>query len=74
MYLNVKVFPKSGKSEIEGFRNGELVIRLRNVADKGKANEELIELISNHYQVDQRYIHITKGKTNRHKTLYIEEE
>jgi len=42
MILKVKAFPKAGRNQIVGVRNGELVIRVRAPASKGEANKELI--------------------------------
>jgi hypothetical protein len=74
MYLNVKAFPNSQESSIEEERNGDLIIRLKSSPQKDHANKELISLVSNYFQVAKKYIHIVKGKTNKHKTLFIEEE
>ena len=55
MHLTVKVIPRSSKSEIAGtMADGTLKIKLAAVPEKGKANEELRELLARHFNVPAR--------------------
>lgn len=74
MYINVKVFPNFGESRIAEMRNNERIVRLKSSPEKGKANKELISLFANYYNVAKRDVTIVKGKTNKHKTLFIDIE
>ena len=44
--IKVKVIPKASRSEIAGWENEELKIRLAAVPDKGQANAELIRFLA----------------------------
>lgn len=71
--IKVKVFPKSGRSVVEGFRNGVLVVRLKSAPDKGKANMELILVLSGHFGVSKRAIEIVSGSNSRIKVVSIKD-
>ena len=52
MTVRVKVIPRSAKTEIAGtMSDGTLKIRIAAPPDKGKANEELIRFLCEHYGV-----------------------
>jgi uncharacterized protein (TIGR00251 family) len=72
MTIEVKVLPKSGHDEIQGFINGILKVRVSAPPVEGKANEGLIELISSTIGVPRSDIAIIKGRTSRIKTIGIE--
>lgn len=69
--ISVKVFPKSGRSEVEGFRNGVLIVRLKKSAEKGRANKELIEVLSEHYRVKKSEVEIVSGFNKRLKCVSL---
>lgn len=68
----VKVIPKASRSEIIGWEQDVLRIRLHAVPEKGKANEALIALLSKELKVAKRDIVILKGETSRLKKIEIE--
>lgn len=68
----VKVVPKASKSEIIGWEQDVLRIRLHAIPEKGKANEALIGLLSQELKVAKRDIVILKGETSRLKKIEIE--
>jgi uncharacterized protein len=69
--IKVKVFPKSGRSEVEGYRNGVLIVRLNSAPDKGKANKELIDVLNEYYGVGKGSIEIVSGDKSRRKIVAI---
>lgn len=69
--LAVKVTPKASRSELVGWENEELRIRLAAVPDKGQANEALIRFLSKALRISKSQIAITHGHHSRHKKLLI---
>lgn len=69
--LRVKVIPRASRSEIVGWENDELKIRLAAVPDKGQANDELIRFLSRHLGVGKTSIVLLNGETSRHKKIAI---
>lgn len=69
--LTVKVTPKSSKTEIIGWENTILKVRLKAVPEKGEANDELIRLLSKHFKVPQSHITIIRGHKSRTKVVKI---
>ena len=71
MKITISVKPSSGKSEIEELGGGSLVVRLKSAPIDGKANEELIRLLSKHFHVSQKSIVITRGSSGKKKLIEI---
>lgn len=71
MKISISVKPNSGKSEIEKLDNGSLVVRLKSAPVDGKANEELIRLLSKHFHVPQKSIQIKHGANGKKKTVEV---
>ena len=69
LLLKVKAFPKAGENRIAGVRNGELVVRIQAPALKGKANKELVKLLSKSLGVSRSEITILSGESSRHKLI-----
>lgn len=73
VFLKVKVIPKASKSEIKGWENDELVIRLAAVPEKGEANDELIRYLAKVLGIGKSKIHLVQGEKSRHKRVCITE-
>lgn len=70
--LTIKVTPKSGKHEIAGIMaNGRVKIKLKSAPEKGKANEELIELLSEYFGVPRKNIILKIGGKSKEKVVTI---
>lgn len=67
--ITVKVIPKSSKSEVIGWENDQLKIRLKAVPEKGEANEELIRVLADYFDIPKSQITIIRGHKSRTKTL-----
>ncbi|MCX5709911.1 MAG: DUF167 domain-containing protein [Candidatus Omnitrophica bacterium] len=72
MLLNIRVVPKSSRKlvKVEGER---IKVYLTRPAQDGLANEQLIELLSEHFKVKKYQIEIIKGKKTKDKTIKIDE-
>jgi uncharacterized protein len=70
--LAVKVTPNAGRNEITGFREGVWHIKIGAPPDKGKANKELIDFLSERLGIKKSAILIIKGHAGRNKVIVIE--
>jgi uncharacterized protein len=68
----VKVLPGSSKNEIMGLQNGVWRIKIAAPADKGKANKELIDFLSEVMDVKKVDLAILKGLTSHNKVIAVE--
>ena len=76
IYLSVKVIPKWCRTElVDIFMDEEghqtLKIKLKAAPEKGKANRELIEFLSNLLNTPKSNITIVSGQTSRKKIIKI---
>jgi uncharacterized protein (TIGR00251 family) len=70
-FLEVKATPKAARDEITGWRNGVLQVRVRAVAEDGKANEAIIALLAKSAGVSKSAFELTSGQRSRHKRFRI---
>jgi uncharacterized protein (TIGR00251 family) len=70
--LAVKVTPNTGRNEVTGFKEDVLQVRIAAPPEKGKANKELVDFLSDKLGVKKSSITITRGPTSRNKVLAIE--
>ncbi len=71
IFINVKVVPRSSKSEITGELDGALKIKLKSPPIDGAANAELIKLLSKTFGVSKNEIEIVGGQTSKLKQIKI---
>ncbi len=69
--LPVKVTPNAGRSEITGLIEGVLEVRVVAPPVAGRANRELIVLLSKALGVSKSYIGIVSGRTSRRKVIEV---
>lgn len=73
--LNVFVKPKSGKSEVFLDENEEFIVMfLKSPPTGGKANKELVKILSKALGLSSSKIKIVKGLKSREKQVLIEED
>lgn len=73
MILTVRVAPKASRSKVKK-EDGRLKVYLTSTAQKGLANNQLIELLSEHFCVKKYRIKIIKGHKSRDKLVEIDAE
>ena len=71
--IQVKVKPNSRISALEQAEDGTWLARLRSAPIDGKANEELIALVADHFQCRKSAVSIKSGASGRMKLVRIEE-
>jgi uncharacterized protein (TIGR00251 family) len=69
--LLVKVYPSSGKMEIEGIHDGMLKVFVSAQPEKGKANIAVVKLLSKVLGITQSEIELKHGETSRKKTFLV---
>ncbi|QOV22319.1 DUF167 domain-containing protein [Anabaenopsis elenkinii] len=72
MQKRVKVKPNSKEQKIEEQSDGSLTVKLKSAPVDGKANEELIKLLSENFNVSKSRIRIKSGLSSRQKLIEID--
>lgn len=67
--VHLFIQPKSSKNEVVGPHNGEIKIKITAPPIDGRANEGLIEFLSDYFDIPKRNVLLVKGETGRHKTV-----
>jgi uncharacterized protein (TIGR00251 family) len=69
--FEVRVVPRSSKSEIIGEHDGALKIKIASAPVDNAANEELIKLLSKTFGVSKMEIEIVSGQSSKRKMVRI---
>lgn len=69
--LNIRVVPRSARSEIVGLHDGALKVRIASSPVDGAANAELIRLLAKEFGVSKSEIEIVSGETSKNKRIKI---
>lgn len=71
MRITISVTPRSSRLKIEQLPDGTYKAWLTSAPADGKANAQLITLLSDHFRVAKSNITITKGTTSKNKIVDI---
>ena len=69
--LRVRVKPRASKSRVLGERGSELEVAVAAPPVDGAANEELVRVLAEHFDVPKRALTITHGMGGRSKLVWI---
>jgi len=69
--IPVKAQPGGRKNAIRGEQNGALKVSVTQVAEKGKANAALIEVLAKELQLKRSQIELIAGETQSQKRFLI---
>jgi len=69
--LRVKAQPGGRKNAIRGEQHGSLKVSVTQVAEKGKANAALLELLAKQLQLKRSQIELIAGETQSQKRFLI---
>jgi uncharacterized protein (TIGR00251 family) len=69
--FNVRVIPRSSRSEIVGEHDGALKVKLSSPPVDGAANDELIRLLAKSFGVARSDVEVIAGHTSRSKKVCI---
>ncbi|MFH1192433.1 MAG: DUF167 domain-containing protein [bacterium] len=71
MLINIKVIPRSKKNEVIKIDDENYRVRLTAAPVDGKANDALIRLLSEYFNVSKSEVRIVKGEKGRAKVIEI---
>jgi uncharacterized protein YggU (UPF0235/DUF167 family) len=71
MKIIVQIRPGSRQARLEKVNEGQFRVWVRAIPEKGKANEEMREVLADHFHVAKSSIRILIGKTAREKLVEI---
>jgi uncharacterized protein (TIGR00251 family) len=69
--IPVRVQPNAARSEVVGFADGVLQVRVAAPPFKGKANRELVDFLGQVLRVGKSRVVILKGHTVRNKIIAV---
>ena len=69
--IDVRVVPRSGRSNVAGTRDGALLVRLTAPPVEGAANAELIAVIADALGIPKRNVTIVAGEHARRKRIKV---
>ena len=72
MFISVRVHPNAKRNELVGLSEGVWQVKVAAPPAKGKANTELIALLSQVLGVGKSSLSIVKGHTSRSKVIAID--
>lgn len=72
MKISVSVKPNSRASSIEKMDDGTFIVHLKSAPIDGKANGELICILSRYFRVPQNAIEIKRGGAGKKKFVEIQ--
>jgi len=73
MRIYIKTIPRSSKNEVIELSKGEYKIKLTAPPVNGEANEMLIKILADYFNVSKSQINIVGGKSVRKKIVDINE-
>ena len=71
MRIYVKVTPRAGKNEVAKISEGEYKVKVAVPPEKGKANEAVVKLLAEYFDVPKCSVSIIGGKSARVKLIEI---
>ena len=70
--LVIKVIPQAGKQKLWLDKSGIIKCALKSAPEKGKANAELVTIISKLLGIPKNTVALVRGETDRTKTIVID--
>jgi len=71
MLIKVKVFPNSKKEEIIKKSEDSFEVRVKEKPEKGKANREVVRILSCYFKIPESKIRLIRGFKKRNKIFEI---
>ena len=71
MRIYVKVIPRAGKNEVVKISEEQYKVKVTAAPEKGKANEAVVKLLAEYFNVQKSLINIVGGRTARTKIINI---
>ena len=70
--ISVKVITNAKQNKIVDLGDGNFKIYLTCIAEKGRANEKLVELLSEYFDVSKSKVNIISGEKSHNKIIEID--
>ena len=71
MKIEVRVKPGAKKQDIEKQADGTLVVKIKEPAREGRANEAVIQAVAGHFSVPKHSVTILRGHRSRTKLIEV---
>lgn len=71
MFIHVKVRSDSKKEEFNQKSDNHFEISVREKAERNMANNKVVELVANHFNLSKSHVHIINGHHSPSKLLSI---
>ena len=71
--IEIKVHPGSSRKEVRSRKDDSLAVFVHSPPEKGRANKEVIKLLSKELGVPSSRLEIIKGERSRRKTILIKD-
>jgi uncharacterized protein (TIGR00251 family) len=71
--LQIRVTPRAKKPGIEMAGDGTLVVKVREPAEDGRANDAVIAALAGHFGVAKRAVTIVHGHGSRRKLVEVQQ-
>ena len=71
LIINIKVEPRSSRSGIVGPYGNSVKVKLTSPPVEGKANKELIEILSKEFGIAKKDVEIISGQSSKNKTVKL---
>lgn len=72
--FTLRVKPRSSRAGVRVLEDGILEVRVHSPPADGKANEEVIERVAEHFAVKRRQVCIITGESSRNKIVEVDLE
>ena len=69
--IDIRVIPRSGRTELAGIRNGALLVRINAPPVEGAANDELVAFLARTLGVPKQRLAIVSGARSRAKRVRV---
>ena len=71
MRIEVWVKPRAKKTEVEKQADGKFVVKVKEPANEGKANQAVIEVLAKYFAIPKQAVTIVRGRTSRNKLIEV---
>jgi hypothetical protein len=73
MKISIRVKPNSKESQIEEIGPNQLLVKVKAPPRENRANQEVMEILSKHFQIPRSRISILSGLKSKQKVVKIED-
>ncbi len=70
--LDVYVIPRAPYDSVEGLRDGSILLRVKAAPEKGKANEAVLDLIADYFDIASSNLRILRGHSSKRKSILLQ--